>query len=320
MRLQSIDTLRGIAALGVLALHLRGGITYGHPLAEYGRMGVFLFFVISGFCIHLKSAHGHDIDFLAFWKRRWIRLYPAYLASIVLYLWWMKFNWFLVYDLAMHLLMLHNWDSRTTFSGNGVWWTLAVEEQLYLLYFVLLWMRRQWGWHVTLLVTLVSRFIVLGTSLWLHRKGIDLPFNESALSNWWLWALGAVAVEAFAGKIILPKIFFSIVAALAVLGANGVFYYIGTTNVGTYWSEASAAICPVFWGLGFFLLLNWAVKNEISLKSLSFVGLFSYSLYLTHEVVLKLLDLNVLLLVITSLIFAYVFFRLFERPFMRPTI
>jgi peptidoglycan/LPS O-acetylase OafA/YrhL len=321
MRLQSIDSLRGIAALGVVVFHLCGGLDRGNILTEYGRTGVFLFFVISGFCIHLKTAKGHELDFVAFWKRRWVRLYPAYLASIILYIYWAKFNGFLIYDLIMHLLMLHNWDARTVYSMNAVWWTLAIEEQLYFLYFFLLWMRRRWGWNITLLITLTFRFLTLAVSLGLHQFGVELPFTESAFSNWWLWALGAVAVEAYAGKVNLPNVLFSKVFAAVVLVSTAVLHYLGELNAGTFYSRLAASVEPVFWGIGFFVLLNWAVKEQVSFRFLAFVGIFSYSLYLTHEVVIKMLEgLNIFVVGAICLVFAYGFFRLFERPFMKPVI
>src|SRR5579859_2069454 len=66
-RLTSIDALRGIAALSVLLYHdfialpagplIKGSEALNRFImtsAGYGRTGVFLFFVLSGFCIHLR--------------------------------------------------------------------------------------------------------------------------------------------------------------------------------------------------------------------------------------------------------------------------
>lgn len=66
IRLQAIDALRGIAALGVVFYHAAWQSGSALPanilhwpvklllfLSSFGYIGVFLFFVISGFCIHI---------------------------------------------------------------------------------------------------------------------------------------------------------------------------------------------------------------------------------------------------------------------------
>ena len=170
-RLRSIDALRGIAAIGVVLYHSVPRPANGTPtsllnwpgyVVQYGSsvgyIGVFLFFVISGFCIHLQWARARaagqqaEIRFGAFWKRRIRRLYPPYLIALAFYLLLpalingVNLNHFLAYDVVMHVLMLHNLDPRTCYSINGVFWTLAIEEQLYLAYFLLLFLRTRWGW------------------------------------------------------------------------------------------------------------------------------------------------------------------------------
>jgi peptidoglycan/LPS O-acetylase OafA/YrhL len=106
-RLISIDALRGAAALAVVFFHATSQARFvgtagtprwiGVPVAtviSYGYIGVYLFFVISGFCIHLRwakaKAAGREpsIDFFAFWKRRIRRLYPPYLIAMCFYLSW----------------------------------------------------------------------------------------------------------------------------------------------------------------------------------------------------------------------------------------
>src|SRR5437762_5261834 len=124
------------------------------PVVRFGYVGVFLFFVISGFCIHLSRARAQaedkpPIGFTTFWKRRLRRLYPPYLIALMLYLviagFTTKFEvtGSYLWDVVLHILMLHNLDSHTVYSINGVFWTLAIEEQLYLAYFVLLFLRKR---------------------------------------------------------------------------------------------------------------------------------------------------------------------------------
>ncbi|HEU4433174.1 MAG TPA: acyltransferase, partial [Pyrinomonadaceae bacterium] len=132
-RLRSIDALRGIAALGVVLYHaveqgpkwLPNNL-FDYPVralqfvSSFGYIGVFLFFVISGFCIHLQWAKARatgvepDIRFGPFWKRRLRRLYPPYVIALGLFLLItaikseVSLTHFFFYDLVMHLLMLHN--------------------------------------------------------------------------------------------------------------------------------------------------------------------------------------------------------------------
>src|SRR5688572_1430326 len=228
-RLQSIDALRGIAALCVVLYHAVLQTQHAVPgnifqwpakgivfLSSLGYIGVFLFFVISGFCIHLQWAKSQvtnpqPIRFGAFWKRRIRRLYPPYLIAIFLFLAMGAFSvgidvtHFFVYDVVMHLLMLHNLDPQICYSINGVFWTLAIEEQLYLAYFLLLFLRRRWGWTVTLIACLGARvaWMIFGHILW-RKTGFGIPVPEAAASHWFTWALGAIGVEAMFGLIRLP--------------------------------------------------------------------------------------------------------------------
>jgi len=363
-RLRSIDALRGIAALGVVFYHAveQGKNALPNNLFDYpiralqfvssfGYIGVFLFFVISGFCIHLQWARTRaagvepDIRFGPFWKRRLRRLYPPYIIALALFLLvaysygQLNFTHFFFYDIVMHLLMLHNLDPQTCYTINGVFWTLAVEEQLYLAYFLLLFVRMRWGWRVTIAVCLGARvaWMLLSSLAWV-KFGYGLPVPEAAASHWFTWALGAIGVEVFFGLMQLPRWLRDLrLAVLLIAGATLLSYYLPGIPKDTFAKSFAWFFVHPVWGLGFFILVNRLVLAEQSwirrarvpaaISALAAVGIFSYSLYLTHEVVVIvswrftnpawLQSVNVLLLTVPmTILFAWMFFRFCERPFM----
>lgn len=380
-RLLSVDALRGLAALGVLIFHAVG--EYGHGrtaysgfdlatcvssqamlrligkcaifVASFGWVGVILFFVISGFCIHMRWARERalgkkpDIRFIPFWKRRFIRLYPPFFVALGIYVvfQWRQGAWsptpYHFYDLILHLTMLHNLDPRTTFSIEGVFWTLAVEEQLYLAYFLLLWLRNRVGWGWTLAICLMTRVAWFALGFFVHRStGVEIVVYEAALSNWVLWALGALAVEAALGLTRLPgwcrdwrlgglcflaAIWFTVADRFAA--PRGAF------------SHTAFLVMPLLWGSGCFWLVHWTNLREprwtfegvpLPISTLARFGIFSYSLYLMHDFILIVLPsqlphatqwegdarilVNCALLVPLSLLFSWLFFHAFERPLL----
>jgi peptidoglycan/LPS O-acetylase OafA/YrhL len=363
IRLRGLDALRGFSALVVVLYHATDMTSKAAPnnlfyypvrlvqfAISHAYITVFLFFVISGFCIHLQWARAKaagkepDIRFGEFWKRRFRRLYPPYFIAITLYLvltaWTVGLDvtHFVVYDVVMHLLMLHNFDSHTAYSINGIFWTLAVEEQLYLAYFLLLFIRVRWGWAVTLAVCVAARvgWMILSHVVWL-KTGFGLPVPESAAVHWFTWALGAIAVEAFYGVIKLPRWTRDLrIAAVLIVIASVISTYLPVIPKETFAHKFGWFLIHPFWGLGFFMLVNWIVLAELSwikVKLPSFVsiyapiGLFSYSIYLTHELMIMqswrwsdpahLQVVNVFLVVLpATIIFAFAFFWFCEKPFM----
>jgi peptidoglycan/LPS O-acetylase OafA/YrhL len=363
-RLRGIDALRGIAALGVVFYHAvdQGRNVLPNNLFQYpvrvvqfassfGYIGVFLFFVISGFCIHLQWAKAKaagtepDIHFGAFWKRRIRRLYPPYIIALLLFLlmtaWTVGLNFthFFFYDLGMHFLMLHNLDPHTCYTINGVFWTLAIEEQLYLAYFLLLFIRVRWGWGVTIAVCLLARlgWMAFGHVLWL-KTGFGIPVPEAALSHWFTWALGAIGVEVMFGLIRLRGWSRDLrLATVLIVGASALSSYLPSIPKDTLLHNSSWFLIHPLWGLGFFIVVNRMVLAEESwlrraklpsmVSLFATLGIFSYSIYLTHELLIMqswrwvnpahLQLANVFLVVIpATILFAWVFFWFCEKPFM----
>jgi peptidoglycan/LPS O-acetylase OafA/YrhL len=363
-RLRSIDALRGIAALGVVVYHAveQGKQTLPSNLLEYplrlvqfissfGYIGVFLFFVISGFCIHLQWAKSRaagqepDIRFGAFWKRRLRRLYPPYLIALACYLLltaWsagIDLTHFFFYDLGMHLLMLHNLDPKTCYTINGVFWTLAIEEQLYLAYFLLLFLRVRWGWRATIAACLGTRLAwMVFSHVMLVKTGVALPVAEAAASHWFTWTLGAIGVEVMFGLIKLPRWTRDMrLATLVLIAASSLGYCLPWMSQESIWHDFGWFFLHPLWGLGFFIIVNRLVlaeqswirqtKTPSTVSIFAMLGMFSYSIYLTHELVIMQSwrwtnpswsqMTNAFLVVLpATILFAWIFFWFGERPFM----
>jgi peptidoglycan/LPS O-acetylase OafA/YrhL len=363
-RLWTIDALRGGAALGVVLFHASGSFGLSHSgiveggvdgILNWGRYGVWLFFVISGFCIHrqwaLRARGGQQQlpDFLAFWRRRIRRLYPPYLAALVLYIALRHFldGWpftpATAAAIGLHIVLIQNLVPEALNAVNMVFWTLAIEEQLYLLYFVFLRVRIRWGWTSALTLGALTRALWFALAWVVHRAwGSDaIIVTQSAAAQWLVWILGALSVEAVVGTVTLPAWLRSGWTAGAVLvaaaGISHLYTYTDVFGSGALRHLVWLLTDPL-WGAGCFVLVNAVVRQEGRLPSragatLARIGLFSYSLYLSHEIVTnygaRLLGAAVLrpgqsvsnlmlipVLTLASIGVAWIFFVLFERPFM----
>jgi peptidoglycan/LPS O-acetylase OafA/YrhL len=364
-RLRSVDSLRGAAALAVVFHHAVNagaappeGTGWFPPLvalAELGRLGVPLFFVISGFCIHARwvqqklKGHTEAPAFGHFWRRRLGRLYPPYFVALVgsmglvLLAYSTHRHWpildlypspqlpWIGLDFLAHTTLLHGFIPQLDRAGgNAPFWTLAREEYFYLLYFPLLAFRKRLGPG-----TMIASVSVLGAALSAvvaHFVSVDTPLGlllqSSALTLWSQWCLGAVAVEGALGAVTLPRWCREPILVL----------FWGVAAWGSQrWFEPLA---PLLWGLVFFTLLNALVHREIEgrwprhawLQWLERVGLFSYSLYLVHHPVRGLVkhvleraftgrSLPVYLVGLSAVVAAgcvtgWLFFLLVERRFL----
>jgi len=366
-RLASIDTLRGTAALAVVVTH---AFTQGPPPADaqwfralrsvtgYGHLGVALFFVISGFCIHLRAARlaavggrtAQRVDFVSFWKRRMWRLYPPYFVvlcgsmALVLAALWVEpdaarlaiypkptLKW-IASDFIAHAFMLHGLIPTFDFAGgNSPLWSLAREEYLYLLYFPLLVALRRRGPALTFFAVTILGMLTyaVGTHV-LNLSGPALrTLSSSALVLWVQWYLGAVAVEIYYGLVKVPPILRSFLGA-AMFAAVAIFV-----------GDRFPIVDPLLWGLAFFCAVNASAALEKAgrwprrkLKVLAFTGAISYSLYLVHSPALAVLGWVVRRFISTSdpamytvvaiglgggsYLIACLYFYLIERHFVTP--
>jgi peptidoglycan/LPS O-acetylase OafA/YrhL len=142
-RLPQLDGLRGAAALAVVIAHYFGEVDHGARALSFGWLGVGVFFALSGYLIGsiILEGHGRPGFLQQFYFRRAVRIIPIYLVVVLGAL------------LAIGILRRHAWATPAfglptylTFTQNfsvafqrvgNAWllptWTLAVEEQFYIL-------------------------------------------------------------------------------------------------------------------------------------------------------------------------------------------
>ncbi|OFI33865.1 acyltransferase family protein [Alteromonas lipolytica] len=144
VRLLELDALRGIAAIAVVFYHYfyRYNVLYGHEGVSvdwtiYGKHGVQLFFVVSGFVIFWSLNRTHKpLDFIV---SRFSRLYPAYwfavicTSSFLLYFGLDGRN-VTLYEVIINLSMIQ--EFLRVKHVDGVYWTLTVELTFYFWVFV----------------------------------------------------------------------------------------------------------------------------------------------------------------------------------------
>lgn len=136
-RLEVIDGLRGIAIFLVAWFHFWQISWWSTPLdfiATTGALGVELFFFLSAFC--LFYSYHHTLPEYAF--RRAIKILPSYFLAIILIFIFatpaFSSSKEALKHLGLHLLFIHNLWPDSMGSINGVFWSLGVEVQFYVLF------------------------------------------------------------------------------------------------------------------------------------------------------------------------------------------
>lgn len=304
VRLRSIDFLRGLAALAVAFGHALTAAPYNFAGVLFQQLcehvmwiavnGIPLFFVISGFCIHLGQVrHGGTFKFVEFWRRRIWRLYPTYFVvltasiGLLVAVWMMgtgeellarypdpQLAWIGV-DFGLHAFMLHGlYPPFDQAAGNPSLWTLAREEYLYLMYPILLLLRPRMTWYaLATLLGLLSVAIQYGLTRFVTSPDVLWLLNSSAPALWIQWQLGVVAADAYRGAIRLPA-FWRQARWIPMWMLLGYLFKPGT----------------IFLGLAFFTAVNACARLEVDgrwptrgiVGAVTRVGLWSYSLYLVH--------------------------------------
>jgi peptidoglycan/LPS O-acetylase OafA/YrhL len=277
-----VQALRGIAALWVVLFHAAEGkhiesIRAATPtwlfdaVFEAGHFGVSIFFALSGFVIahSLRHADATPRYVGSFIVRRSIRLDPPYWATIVLVIAQQlieaRIKGTAAPDISGAQLLAHLFYAQDLTGYpqiSVVFWTLCFEIQFYLGFMLLLMIERMIGGRASWIVRAVMFGAALAGAAQLY---LGLP-GGIALIMWHAFFVGVAAYWAGQGSRVW-------LAALAVL----VVVIFAGRSTGDMMSAATAVLLYVAFRSG-------RMTTILAGRSLQWLGMISYSLYLTHNI------------------------------------
>ncbi len=288
-RVLSIQVLRGFAACAVVLYHtdiILGHRNYGTNsqfggLAEWGWLGVNLFFMISGFTILL--AHHRDVGVpqrLARYSwRRFVRVYPIYWLMAVAFLIATYFKPdYRPLDLRpgnlLTTVMLLPFVQDPELPLK-VAWSMLFEVMFYGLFALAILSRHasRLLWPLWTVAILVSVFVF-------HRYALD-PLNVYNL----YFILGALlwrAMPHLRASALIPLLLGLGISCVAVSGIVGPRANFDHDNLALF-----AVALPVLFVLAICLVAEKAYPRLFSSPTLLLIGDASYSIYLVHSAVLS---------------------------------
>lgn len=310
----ALDGIRGLAILLVLLTHVHGAFPLSRgtralvSAMTFGWCGVDLFFVLSGFLItgilmKTKTAANRGRSFYA---RRFLRIFAIYyIALSVLLVLAAHSRWLSsvtpIHTVWQHLAFyayLQNWlpFGNAHYRGGivGHFWSLAVEEQFYLIWPAIIWYVPErfllrcclWGigCALTLRILLVNHF---GPHLWIH---ILTPTRGEGL-------LVGAALAIFARQ--RKRLPGELLGAMAIVGAAMIVYIAFAdpveflnTDAGPYMYTVGVSALGLLFGalVGSSQMRVPVLTRLMEMRWLRSFGKYSYGIYIYHIPIIMLTE------------------------------
>ena len=310
-RLPSLDGWRAIAILSVLGAHSRGlpGVTPSlDPVFKWafdGDLGVRLFFIISGFLITYLLARENEkagqISLKHFYLRRGLRILPVYFTFLIILAGLQLFTpytqsgtaWLVNLTFTTNLVK----DFSTMPWTSGHLWTLAVEEQFYLIWpslivFFSLCKNSRLAFGLLSVPILLAPVFRVMTHTGHYPSGLSALFADRSTLNYFdslafgclgaLWlarnknAVENLVTKKAAGWMTAGLLLIVVPYCVARTIGLGIFTVpLGPTcqAIGFSMLLLQSLHLPA---LGFYRMLNWAPVRQI--------GVLSYSIYIWQQI------------------------------------
>lgn len=325
-----IDGLRALAVVPVILFHA------GFELFSGGFVGVDVFFVISGYLITtilIEDIDNKRFSIVNFYERRARRILPALFFVMLVcipFAWmWMLPNQ--MKDFSQSLVAVSLFASNILFWRESGYfaaaaeekpllhtWSLAVEEQYYVLFPIFLILAWRFGKNRVFWMIVAMAAISLLLSEWGWRNKATANFYLAPTRAWELFA-GSIAAFMVQKKGVQKNNLLATLGLAAIVFS--IFFYDETKPFPSVY-----ALVPV---LGVVLLVLFGEKDTLAAKLLSTkgfvgIGLISYSAYLWHQPLFAFARIRslehpsmslMLTLSFLSMVLAYFSWRCIETPF-----
>jgi peptidoglycan/LPS O-acetylase OafA/YrhL len=332
-----IDGLRALAVLVVVAFH------YAPGDLPSGFIGVDIFFVISGYLITgmlVKTFCNHTFSLLDFYQRRIRRIFPALFLVLLLCL---LVGWFLLFPneyarLSKHVAagagFVQNfalWAEAGYFDTQAIQkpllhlWSLAVEEQFYILWPLTLWLFIRARSSLLKVIAAIA-LLSFAINLWHVYHDTTAAFYFP-LGRGWELMLGAWLAVAEREGIQLVKRAHHLQSWLGmILIVTGLMFINPNLGFPGFWALLPVVGAVLMISAGPTAFLN---RRLLSLRPVVWIGLISYPLYLWHWALWSLASVVFgeleygqsrkvrLVCFIVSLLLAWLTYRYLEQPLRR---
>ena len=339
---KSLDGLRAIAVLMVLWSHspIITGSSFSQLIVNIGDIigvgyfGVDLFFVLSGYLITsiliLEKQKTGTINFSFFYLKRTLRIFPIYYLTIL-------FCYLVIGPVGNDILSAVTYTSNYYFvydyTGGPLrhTWSLAVEEQFYLVWPLIVYklsmqsLKRLCLIYIPVFVFLMA---VLSLFFWDLELGKRMLYRGTPFRMLSLGLGSLIAIYAISGKVIsksnkLLVIFVAIGTLLSAFVCQNLGYSASESILKMFgFSFLSVGIVlNVVFGLP---ICNALCQRLLSTSLLGWIGQISYGLYLYHAVIFFYLGiskyqaesvdgLTFIIAILATFIFSWLSFHVFEK-------
>jgi peptidoglycan/LPS O-acetylase OafA/YrhL len=329
----AIELFRGIAALMVLTFHYAYFFTSELSFLNFLQTGVDLFFIVSGFVFAPLILSG-NIAIKPYLIRRFFRIYPLYLISLLLYYGFAPDDPQKITFFIDHLFFLQTTSSiqEATFF-NGVTWTLPIEVEYYLLvpFLALLTVRNINTIYIVLIVAFLLKEILIITSTEASNPNLSTILN---------FHLPGFLIEFMVGILLfkfyvkykdkkIPLMFHVLIIIIAIILLYGLSVLFLSheseeiTNGNLLFKSYFRFWCAISYAILLFPFLLLINHKSILYNVYMFMGNISYGVYLFHMLipkVLNYLDYNItgfigyFTCLILTVILALITYYLIENP------